>query len=41
MITVPGISLGDGEVARDQLALIADVAVSTGPRAAVSGADQG
>jgi hypothetical protein len=38
MITVPGISAGDADVARSLLATTADAAVSTGARAAVSGA---
>ena len=38
MIAVPGILAGDADVARSLLATIADVAVSTGARAAASGA---
>jgi hypothetical protein len=38
MITVPGIPAGDAEVARILLATTADAAVSTGARAAASGA---
>ena len=38
MIIVPGIARGDGDVARTLLATTADAAVSTGARAAVSGA---
>jgi len=37
MVTVPDISLGDAEATRNLLAITADVAVSTGARAAVSG----
>jgi hypothetical protein len=38
MIAVPGILAGDADVARILLATTADAAVSTGARAAVSGA---
>jgi hypothetical protein len=38
MITVPGVSAGDADVARSLLATTADAAVSTGARAAASGA---
>ena len=38
MVTVPGISAGDADVARSLLATTADAAVSTGAREAVSGA---
>ena len=38
MITVPGILTGDAGVARGLLATTADAAISTGARAAVSGA---
>ena len=38
MITVPGIPAGDAEVARSLLATTTDAAVSTGARAAASGA---
>lgn len=38
MVTVPGILAGDAEVARSLLATTADAAVSTGARAAASGA---
>ena len=38
MIAVPGILAGDADVARGLLATTADVAVSTGARAAASGA---
>ncbi|MDO8477207.1 MAG: hypothetical protein Q7W02_13620 [Candidatus Rokubacteria bacterium] len=38
MITVPGISAGNADVARSLLATTADAAVSTGARAAASGA---
>jgi hypothetical protein len=38
MITVPGILAGDADVARSLLATTADAAVSTGARAAASGA---
>jgi hypothetical protein len=38
MITVPGILAGDADVARGLLATPANVAVSTGARAAASGA---
>ena len=38
MITVPGIARGDADVARTLLATTAEAAVSTGARAAVSGA---
>ena len=38
MITVPGILVGDADVARGRLAITADVTLSTGARAAVSGA---
>jgi hypothetical protein len=40
MITVPGISAGDADVARDLLATTADAAVSTGARAAASGVER-
>ena len=40
MITVSGISPGDADAARSLLAVTADVAVSTGARAAVSGANR-
>ena len=38
MITIPGISAGDADVVRILLAATADGAVSTGARAAASGA---
>jgi len=38
MITVPGILAGDADIARSLLAATAGVAVSTGARAAASGA---
>jgi hypothetical protein len=38
MVTVPGILTGDADVARGLLATTADAAVSTGARAAASGA---
>ena len=38
MVTVPGISAGDADVVRGLLATTADAAVSTGARAAASGA---
>ena len=38
MIPVPGILAGDADIARGLLAATADVAVSTGARAAASGA---
>jgi len=38
MITVSGIPAGDADLARSVLATTADMAVSTGARAAVSGA---
>ncbi len=40
MITVPGISAGDADVARGLLATTADAAMSTGARAAASGAER-
>ena len=40
MIAVPGIPAGDADVARILLAATADVAVSTGARAAASGAER-
>jgi hypothetical protein len=40
MITVPGILAGDADVARGLLATTAGVAVSTGARAAASGAER-
>lgn len=40
MVTVPGILAGDADVARGLLATTADAAVSTGARAAPSGAER-
>ena len=40
MVTVPGIPVGDADVARSLLATTPDAAVSTGARAAVSGVRQ-
>ena len=40
MITGPGISLGDAAVTRRLLAITAEVAVSAGARATVSGANR-
>ena len=40
MVTVPGILAGDADVARGLLATTADAAVSTGARAAASGAER-
>jgi hypothetical protein len=40
MIAVPGIPAGDADIARTLLAATADAAVSTGARAAASGAER-